>query len=106
MQVHFLVVSDSTANSLTGAVQSTGGNSGDSVNYSFAGHGGSATSFIALTSTKNGINVSSTASATGGSGGINRCGVGIPSFGGAATATASASAWALALRLLTRQQPD
>jgi hypothetical protein len=89
-----LTVTDNSASSLTGVVQSTGGIGGPTLPNGIGANGGNATSFIALTSTKNGVDVSATALAAAGAGGFNSFPVhgGHNGTGGTANATASATA--------------
>jgi hypothetical protein len=90
-----LTVTDNSASSLTGVVQSTGGAGATTQENGIGANGGNAASFIALTSTKNGVDVNATAFATGGAGGVNSfpcCGGGANGVGGTANATASATA--------------
>jgi hypothetical protein len=86
--VSTLTVTDAFATSLNGTTQSIGGNGGSAW---FPGNGGDAMAYIALTSTRTGVDVNSTATAQGGA-----PGTGFNSFfiarAGAANATAIASA--------------
>ena len=82
-----LTVKDSAAGSLSGMVNATGG-AGGNASIGTGGSGGNATAYIALTSTLNGVNVSSTANATGGAAGTGLQ----PGSAGMSYATASASA--------------
>jgi hypothetical protein len=84
-----LTFTDGAASSLSGTVNASGGAGGNVVpGIGAGGNGGNATVSIALASTLNGVNVSSTGNATGGTAGTGP----LQGSPGAANATASASA--------------